>query len=203
MKLYDSMGPNPKVVRMFMVERGIELEAEMRDLMAGQNREPAHLSRNPSGQSPTLELDDGQFIAEITAICEYLEEHAGVSELMGLTSQARAEVRMWTRRVDIQIIEPLTNGFRFAEGLRLFENRVRCIPQAAGDLKTLAQERLSWLDSLMGENEYICGDWFTFADIMLFVFLEFGESVGQPLNRDNRWVSGWYDRVASRPSAKA
>ena len=203
MKLYDSMGPNPKVVRMFMVERGIELESEMLDLMAGQNREPAHLSRNPSGQSPTLELDDGQFIAEITAICEYLEEHAGASELMGLTSQARAEVRMWTRRVDIQIIEPLTNGFRFAEGLRLFENRVRCIPQAAGDLKTLAQERLSWLDSLMGKNEYICGDRFTFADIMLFVFLEFGESVGQPLNRDNRWVSGWYDRVASRPSAKA
>ena len=203
MKLYDSMGPNPKVVRMFMAERGIELDSETLDLMSGENREPAHLDRNPSGQSPTLELDDGTCIAEITAICEYLEEHAGASDLLGLTPEARAQVRMWTRRVDIQIIEPLTNGFRFAEGLRLFENRVRCMPQAADDLKTLAQERLVWLDGLMGDNTFICGDTFTLADIMLFVFLEFGEQVGQPVNRDNGWIAGWYDRVAARSSAQA
>ena len=203
MKLYDSMGPNPKVVHMFLAEQGVDLERVTLDLMSGENREASHLARNPSGQSPTLELDDGTCISEITAICEYLDEHAGGSDLIGLTAQARAEVRMWTRRVDIQILEPLTNGFRFAEGLGLFENRIRCIPQAADDLKTLAQERLTWLNGLMGDNEWICGDRFTLADIMLYGFLEFGESVGQPVNRDNSWVAGWCDRTAARPSAKA
>lgn len=203
MKLYDSMGPNPKVVRMFLAERGIKIERVTLDLMSGENRGEAHLARNPSGQSPTLELDDGTFVSEITAICEYLDEHAGASALIGLTPEARAEVRMWTRRVDIQILEPLTNGFRFAEGLKLFENRVRCIPQAADDLKTLAQERITWLDGLMGDNEWICGERYTLADVMLYGFLEFGESVGQPLNRDNTWLAGWYDRAAARPSAKA
>ena len=203
MKLYDSVGPNPKVVRMFMAERGIELESETLDLMGGENRQEAHLARNPSGQSPTLELDDGTFLAEITAICEYLDEHAGPSEMIGQSPEARAEVRMWVRRIDLQILEPLTNGFRFAEGLRLFENRVRCIPQAADDLKTLAQERLTWLDGLLGDGQWVCGDRFTLADIMLYAFLEFGESVGQPVNRDNARIAAWYDRAAQRASAKA
>ncbi len=203
MKLYDSVGPNPKVVRMFMAERNIKLDTTTLDLMKGENREPEHLKRNPSGQSPALELDDGSCLAEITAICEYLEETAGASDIIGLTPEARAETRMWVRRVDLQILEPLANGFRFAEGLRLFESRIRTIPQAADDLKTLAQERISWLDGQMNGKTWICGDRFSLADIMLFVFLEFGESVGQPIRTENQNVSGWYKRVAERPSAGA
>ena len=74
MKLYDSIGPNPHVVRMFLAELGIEIEKVEVDLMGGENRQEQHLNRNPSGQMPTLELDDGSFLAEITAICEYLDE---------------------------------------------------------------------------------------------------------------------------------
>ena len=203
MKLYDSVGPNPKVVRMFLAERGVEIPSQTLDLMGGENRQDAHLARNPSGQSPTLELDDGSVLAELTAICEDVDEHAGASDLIGLTPETRAETRMWVRRIDLQILEPLTNGFRFSEGLRLFENRVHCIPAAADDLKAPAQERITWLDGQLGDSQWVCGDRFTLADIMLFAFLEFGESVGQPLNRDNARISAWYDRVAERPSAKA
>ena len=74
MKLYDSIGPNPRIVRMFMAEKGIEMPKQTVDLRKGENREAAHLKRNPHGQMPTLELDDGSYLSEITAICEYLEE---------------------------------------------------------------------------------------------------------------------------------
>ena len=69
MKLYTSIGPNPRVVRMFMAEKGIEIPLEQVDLMKGENRQTPHLSRNPAGQTPALELDDGSFLTEITAIC--------------------------------------------------------------------------------------------------------------------------------------
>lgn len=203
MKLYNSVGPNPKVVRMFIAERGLDVETQEVDLMKGENREEAHLKRNPSGQMPTLELDDGSFVSEIIPICEYLDDKAGSSALIGTTPEERAETRMWMRRIDLNILEPLANGFRFAEGLPLFKDRVRTIPQAADDLKTLAQEKITWLDGLMEGKEFICGDRFTLADILLFCFLEFGGQVGQPLNTDNKNIAAWYDRVKARPSAAA
>ena len=85
----------------------------------------------------------------------------------------------------------------------MFEDRVRTIPHAADDLKILAQERLTWLDQQMAGKQFVCGDRFTLADIMLYCFLEFGVQVGQPLNEANKNISAWYERVAARPSAAA
>jgi glutathione S-transferase len=203
MKLYNSIGPNPHVVRMFIHELGLELETVEVDLMAGENRQTGHLSRNPSGQMPTLELDNGDFISEITVICDYLDEQQGYTDLMGKTSEARAETRMWTRRIDLQIVEPLTNGFRFSEGHDFFKDRLRLIPQAADDLKTLAQERITWLDEQIKDKEFICGDRFSLADIMFYCFLNFGTTVGQPLNEDNKNIVNLYNKIHSRPSASA
>src|ERR1700738_2370749 len=73
MKLDDSIGPNPRIVRMFMAEKGIEMPKQTVDLRGGENRQPEHLKRNPHGQMPTLELDDGGYLSENTAICEHLE----------------------------------------------------------------------------------------------------------------------------------
>ena len=201
MKLYNSIGPNPQVVRMFVQELGVELETVEVDLMAGENRQEDHLTRNPSGQMPTLELDNGDFISEITVICDYLDELQGYTDLMGKTSEARAETRMWTRRIDLQIVEPLTNGFRFSEGHDFFKDRLRLIPQAADDLKTLAQERITWLDGQIKDKQFICGDRFSLADIMFYCFLNFGTTVGQPLNEDNKNVVNLYNKIHSRPSA--
>ena len=203
MKLYNSIGPNPHVVRMFVQELGVELETVEVDLMAGENRQEDHLTRNPSGQMPTLELDNGDFISEITVICDYLDELQGYTDLMGKTSEARAETRMWTRRIDLQIVEPLTNGFRFSEGHDFFKDRLRLIPQAADDLKTLAQERITWLDGQIEGKEFICGNRFSLADIMFYCFLNFGTTVGQPLNEDNKNVVNLYNKIHSRPSASA
>jgi glutathione S-transferase len=203
MKLYDSIGPNPHVVRMFIAELGLDIEKEEVDLMGGENRQAEHLSRNPSGQMPTLELDDGSFLAEITVICEYLDEINGNSDLIGKTPQERAETKMWVRRIDLQIIEPLTNGFRSAEGYELFKERLHLIPQAADDLKAIAQERLVWLDQQLEGKEFICGDRLTLADIMLYCFLNFGATVGQPIDEGNKNISALYAKLDSLESASA
>ncbi len=203
MKLYNSVGPNPKVVRMFMAERGIELELEEVDLMGGANRQAEYLKVNPAGQLPALQLDNGEVISEITAICEYLDEIEGTSALIGSTPEQRAETRMWVRRIDHGILENLANGFRYAEGQALFKDRMRLIPQAADDLKTLAQEKVMWLDGQMDGKQFVCGDRFSLADVLLFVFLEFGTQVGQALNTENKNIAAWYDRVKSRASAAA
>jgi len=202
-KFYNSIGPNPRVVRMFMAEKGLDIPTQDVDLMAGDNRKPDHLARNPHGQMPALELDNGTYVCEITAICEYLEDTNPKPALVGSTPEEKAETRMWTRRVDLNIVEPLTNGFRFSQGLRLFQNRIVTVPEAADGLKKIAQDRLSWLDGQMAGRDYLCGKRFTLADILLFCFLDFGGQVGQPLNPDHKNVSAWFERVKARPSAAA
>ena len=203
MKLYNSVGPNPKVVRMFMAESGVEIAIQDVDIMAGENRQQDYLKLNPGGQCPALALDDGSIIAEITAICEYLDEKNGPSSLLGRSAEERAETRMWVRRIDQAIMENLANGFRYSEGARLFEGRMRLIPQAADDLKQLAQEKITWLDGQMAGKSFICGDRFTLADIALYCFLEFFEQVGQPINGENKNVVAWYERMKERSSAAA
>jgi len=204
MLLYDSVGPNPRVVRMFAAERGVTLPSTKVDLRGGENRQAAYMAKNPSGQLPALELDNGMVLAEITAICEYLDEIGPAGKtLIGSTPEERAETRMWVRRIDLNILEPLANGFRFSEGLKLFESRIRVIPHAAPDLKLLAQEKLRWLDGLIAGREFVCGNRLTLADILLFVFLEFGKMVGQPLDPANANLAALIERMKARPSAAA
>ena len=206
MKLYNSGGPNPRMVRMFMAEKGIDNIPKVEiDLLAGENRrEPYTAAVNPAGQTPALELDDGTVIAEITAICEYLDEiKKDAPSLIGNTPAERANTRMWARRIDLNIVEPGANGFRFSEGLALFQNRVRCIPEAADGLKAVARDKLAWLNGLMGSNPFIGGNKISMADILLFPFVDFMGSVKQPLDPANKNIAAWYERMKARPSAAA
>ena len=203
MKFYNSIGPNPRVVKMFMAEKGIDLPREDVDLMAGDNRKAPYTAKNPSGQMPALELDNGQCIAEITAICEYLEEKYPNPPLIGATPEERAETRMWTRRIDLNIAETMANGFRFSQGLQLFKDRIRVIPEAAEGLKATAREKLQWLDGLMAGKTWVAGDRFTLADVLLYAFIDFGGQVGQPLDPANKNLAAWAERVKARPSVAA
>ena len=200
MKLYTSVGPNPRVVNVFAAELGMSLDQETIDIMAGENRQAAYKEINPGAQSPALMLDDGSVVSEITAICESLAELSGGSSLIGLTPEARVVTRMWVRRIDLGIVEPLANGFRSSEGAPMFKDRMRIIPHAADDLKAMAQDKIQWLDGLIAGREYVCGDDFTLADIMLGVFLEFGAQVGQSIDSNNANIVAWYERIKVRPS---
>jgi glutathione S-transferase len=203
MKLYNSIGPNPRVVKMFIAEKGLDIPRVEVDLMAGENRKEPYLQKNPAGQLPVLELEDGQTVSEIIPICEYIDEVHPTPPLVGTNPKERAETRMWTRRIDLNICEPMANGFRFSNGLPLFQSRVHCIPQAADDLKAIAAEKLEWLDGLVKGRDFIVGDRITLADILLFGFIEFGAQVGQPLAASNKTLTAWRERMAARPSAAA
>ena len=203
MKLYQSIGPNPRLVRMFLIEKGLELPVVDVDIIAGENRQAPFLAINPSGSTPVLMLDSGEALAETTAICEYLEERHPQPPLIGSSPEARARTRMWTRRIDLAIVQPMTNGFRAAEGLPMFRDRVHCLPQAADDLKATAGEGLAWLEAQVGERAFIAGDAPTLADLMLYSFVEFGALVGQGLDGAHVRLNAWHRRMAVRDSAKA
>ena len=203
MKLYTSVGPNPRVVKMFLAEKGLEIPMTEVDIRGGENRQaPYNTSVNPAGQSPALELDDGGVVTEITAICEYLEERHPNPPLIGTTPEERAEARMWARRVDLKVCEPMANGFRYGEGLKMFENRMRCLPEASAGLKAVAKDGEAWLEENF-KGPWLAGERFTLADILLFCFIEFGGVVGQPLDPGFTKINDWLARVKARPSAAA
>lgn len=203
MKLYDSIGPNPRLVRMFLAEKDLTIPTQSVDLRGGENREEAHLARNPHGQMPALELDDGSYLSEVTVICEYLEERKPNPPLIGATPEQRAECRMWVRRIDLNICEPMANGYRYGEAVKFFGKRIPVVPEASPGLKGVAANRLQWLNGQLSGKTFICGDRFTLADMLLFCWIDFFGQNGQPLDAANSNIAALIARVAERPSAKA
>lgn len=202
MKLYDSPGPNPRMVRMFLQEKGVALPTEAVDLFSAENRRPPYTDKNPGGQIPALELDDGTVIAETVAICEYIEETHPTPALIGADPVERAQTRMWVRRVELEITENMYRGFRYAEGLDLFRDRLRCLPESADGLKACGRDGLAWLDGLMTGKDYICGDRLSLADLILYCCVDFCGSVGQPLDAGLKNLNAWFQRMDARQSAQ-
>jgi len=201
MKILNSFGPNPRMLRMFLREKNINIEFIEHDLMGAENRGEVYLEKNPGGQLPALELDNGMVIAETIVICDYLEELHPEPALIGSTPDERAKTRMWTRRVEQKVTENMYAGFRFSEGLKLFENRMRCLPEAADGFKAAGQDGLAWLDKQIGSKEFICGDSVTIADLVLYCCVDFASGVGQSMDTTLGNLTSWFTRVESRPSA--
>ena len=106
---------------------------------------------------------------------------------------------MWVRRIDLQIIEPLTNGYRYSEGYDLFKDRLRLIPEAAEGLKNIAQERIKWLDSQIGDKQFIwlkkhlstdTNTWNILAQQVIFSPLKFMWVTANP----DQWDGYLYER---------
>jgi glutathione S-transferase len=202
-KLYNSMGPNPKLVRMFAAEKGYSFDETVEvDLAGGENRRGEYLEKNPAGQLPCVE-HDGQIISETIAICELIEDLQPEPPLIGSNPTERAETRMWVRRAEWKVIQPMADGFRFAEGLPIFKDRIRTLPEAAEGLKLIGKDGLEWFDGQLGGRETIVPGRFTLADVALFSFLEFGGMVGQALDPALKNVQSWFEKTQARPSAQA
>jgi glutathione S-transferase len=200
-KLYDAVGPNPSVVRMFMAEKGLEIPSAILVLAIGEGRTAAHLARNPLGEAPVLETDDGHYISEIVAICEYLEEMHPHPALIGGSPGERAETRMWARRVDLNICVPLLNGHRFGATSLIRARQGLTTPSGSPESRLMASAALDWLEEQLRQRDYLCGDRFSFADILLYSFVNFGIATGQLL--ELRWtaLTSWRERITARPSA--
>lgn len=201
MLLYDADSPAPRCLRMFLIEKGLQLPAVQVDVFAGDNRAPPFLALNPAGQTPALRLDDGRVLSEAVAIAEYIEELHPWPALIGRNPAERAETRQWWRRVELNITEFIHNAYHYAEGLPRFQNRIPVAPEAAPGLKRIAQDRIAWLDGLMADGPWLCGERFSAADIWLYVWLDFGSSVHQPFDATLPRIGPWFRRMEARPSA--
>lgn len=203
MKLYSSIGPNPRVVKLFLAEKGLSLQTETVDIMAGVNRQPEYLAKNPTGGTPLLELDDGSLLSESVAICEYLEELNPAPPLIGVTPEERAETRMWIRRIDLGFVQPYVYVFRGTTGYALFKDRLTCVPEGAEGMKKVAAEGLAVIDAQLGRGPHVVGQRFTLADIMLASFYDFGGQVGLAIDPSFANIHAWRERIAARPAFAA
>jgi glutathione S-transferase len=204
MKLYSSIGPNPRIVRMFAAEKGAALEIEEIDILAGINRQEPYLSVNPQGTTPALILDDGEAVTEVLAACEYLEELYPAPALIGSTPEERVRVRTWARKIDLGFALPITLAFRASGGRAMFAPRIIVAPEAAApDLYAMAFDMLDYVERTCGDGDYVAGEAYSVADILLFCFVEFGKAVGIDVTEGRPWLTGWHGRVAARPAAAA
>lgn len=202
MKLYDStVAPNPRRVRIFLAEKGLSVPLEPMDIRTGINRQPPFLAKNPMGGLPVLELDDGTCIAESLVICEYFEDLHPEPALIGRTPLERAITRMWERRMELEVMGPLLSAFRNSSAF--FKGRIPQVPEMVEPSRATTAKRLSWVDGLLGEREFIAGDRYSIADITLFCTLDFGGKVGEAYDTSLKNLSRWHEAMRARPSAQA
>jgi glutathione S-transferase len=201
-KLYDSaFAPNPRRVRFFLVEKGIEVPTVQVDIGKAENRQPEFLAKNPMGGLPVLELDDGTYLAETVAICRYFEEIQPDPPLMGTGAQGRALVEMWQRRMEIEVFLPIAQVFRNTH--EFFKGRIIQIPEYGEACRDVSASRLAWLDEVLKEREWIAGDRFTIADITAVCGIDFGRISGIKVLPEQKNLERWHEAVSSRPGAKA
>lgn len=202
MKIYDSRSaPNPRRVRIFLAEKGIEVPYQEVDLVKAENRSPEFRQKNPLGVVPVLELDDGTCIAESVAICRYFEERHPEPPLMGTGARDRALVEMWQRRMEFEIFIPIAQVFR--NGHPFFAGRIPQVPDWAEVCRKAAEHQLEWLDAVLADRQFIAGDRYTIADITALCGIDFGRVSNIRIQPEQRNVARWYAAVSSRPSAKA
>jgi glutathione S-transferase len=201
-KLYDSkLAPNPRRVRVFLAEKGIEVPTVEVDIGKAENRAPEFLARNPMGALPLLELDDGTLLAESVAICRYFEEIQPEPPLLGIDARDRALVEMWQRRMEFEVLLPIAQTFRNTHDF--FKGRITQVPDYGEACRAVAEQRLEWLDGELSDREFIAGDRFTIADITGMTGIDFGAVTGIRIQSDHKNLGRWHAAVASRPSAKA
>jgi len=202
MKLYDSkVAPNPRRVRIFLAEKGIEVPTVQVDIASGENRKSPYIDKNPLGGTPMLELDDGTCIAETVAICRYFEATQPNPPLMGTDARDQAVVEMWQRRMELELFRYVTGCFQNTHDF--FKGRIEQIPAFGEVCRKTARARLAWLDRDLANRPFIAGDRYTIADITALCALDFGRVVEIRIAPEQKNLLRWYASVSSRPSAKA
>jgi glutathione S-transferase len=202
MKIYNSsVAPNPRRVRIFLAEKGIEVPYQEIDLAKAENRQPEFRRINPLATVPVLELDDGTHIAESIAICRYFEELYPDPPMLGVGAKDRANVEMWQRRMEFTLLGPIADAFRLQH--EFFKGRIRQCPEYAAIRKQDALERLGWLESELNGRRFVAGDRFTVADITAMVAIDFGRLSNIRIQADQQNLSRWHKEVSARPSATA
>ena len=203
MKILETRtAPNPRRVRIFLAEKGIEVPREEMDLMKGALKTPEFTEKNWFQRVPVLLLDDGTAISETIAICRYFEETSPEPALFGTGALGRAKVEMWNRRMELGLFFSVAQAFRHLHPAMAHLE----VPQVSawGEAnKPRAQEVLQIMDQELGKRRFIAGDDYSVADITALVAVDFAKParVERPAGLDN--LTRWHQEVSGRPSAKA
>ena len=202
MKLYDApIAPNPRRARIFLAEKGIEVETVSLDLQKGDNIAEDFLKKNMFGKIPVLELDDGTCISESVAICRYFEETQPDPPLFGTTALEKALIEMWQRRVEIYLTLVVSAAFRNITGF--YKDREKVVKEWGEVSFENAEKVYKMFDDHLGDNRYFAGEKFTIADITGFCTIDFAKIIKLEIKDNQKNLARWYEEVASRPSAQA
>ncbi len=203
MKLYDSPGaPNPRRVKIYLAEKGIEVPVEEVSIPKGEHRQEPFLAKNSLGQLPILELDDGSVIAESMAICRYFEETQPEPPLFGTDAADRARVEMWNRHMEFQLFIPYAQVFRNTH--EFWKGRIPQVPEWGEVNRKAVTKALAWLDGELADREFIAGDRYTVADITAqCTFDFFGRILKLQPSPEQKHLTRWREAVSARPSAQA
>lgn len=202
MKLYDGgRAPNPRRVRIFLAEKGVEVELVPVDMGALGHKSGELTALNPLQRLPVLVLDDGTVLTETIAICRYLEELHPDPPLFGTTPLERAQVEMWQRRVEFGLLYTVATAFRHTHPA-MVEWEVPQVPEWGEVNRPKAVAFMTWLDSELAGREFIAGDSYTVADITALVSIDFLKpaKISMPEGLEN--LKRWHATVSARPSAK-
>lgn len=203
MKLYDSRrAPNPRRVRWFMAEKGIEdVEIVEVDIFAGEHRTPDYLARTGLPNVPALEMDNGTTITESVAICRYLESVYPEPNLFGVDPRETAIIEMWARRAEMLVATPLMLTVRHSHpALAAIETQ---IPEVAASNRAAAEKGIRVLDRRLAESSFIAGDRVTIADILAVTGIDFARMARFRPDPELANVKRWLDEMNARPAAKA
>ena len=203
MKLYDSRrAPNPRRVRWFMAEKGIEdVEIVDIDIFGGQHRSPDYLAKAGLPNVPALEIDGATTITESVAICRYLESVYSEPNLFGRDAREVAVIEMWTRRSEMLLSTPLMMAVRHAHpALAAIETQV---PEIAETNRKAAERALKVFDRRLAESEFIAADRVTIADILAVTGIDFARMVKFRPDAELVNVGRWLEQMMQRPAAKA
>jgi glutathione S-transferase len=204
MKLHEHEGlPSPRRVRIFLAEKGIEgVERIQVDVAAGAARGEAFLAKNPLGEVPVLELDDGSSISEVAAISRYFEAAQPEPPLFGTTAAEQATIEMWLRRIETGLMGGAAAYFHHATtgfgALETYQNK--SWGEKSRD-RALASLRL--LDSQLAGRDFIAGESFSVADIAALCALDFAQAIDIEVPSELVRLHAWHERVSRRPSAAA
>jgi glutathione S-transferase len=202
MKIHEfTQAPNPRRVRVFLAEKGVQVPLEQVNLGTADNRKQEFLKKNPMGGVPVLELDDGTFVAESVAICRYFEDLHPEPNLMGKDAKDKAVIEMWNRRMEFEVLQMTAGSFRNTS--EFFKGRIPQVAEYGEICKNAALKRLEWLDGELANRKFIAGNRYTIADITAMVGIDFGRTTGIKIQENQKNLARWHAEVSSRPSAKA
>ena len=201
MLLYNAPdpAPNPRRVRLFLAEKGIELPMQDLSIPGGEHKSPEFKAKNPLGQVPALELDDGTVISESVSICRYLEALHPEPPLFGTGAEQIALVDMWIRRVENVLMTPV--GMVWVHTHQFTQSLPNRFPDYGESNRERVDAAFHWFDRRLGEAQFVAGDDFSMADIVLLTTVDFADWIGLPMPGDVDHLRYWHERVSARPSA--